>query len=238
MHSVSGYVPSAFCPNPSLRPGLQIRSDYYQIPDQGGGKMKEPFAKFIEAELGASVFLITCGLPGTWKTETSEEISKIKGYPILRTDLIRLEVLKGEDIFNEKVASNMDKRRMVYEETFRRADEALEKGDSVIIDATFISQSLRKQAAKIAAKYNKTLVILQTHCPREVAIARILRRTKEDYESNALTEQAYINNEKKFERVDLDNLKRSYPNLDILHLIVDTSYDPPEDWYIIDKERR
>ena len=200
--------------------------------------MKEPFRKSIEAELGANVLLITCGLPGTWKTETSEEIARIKGYPILRTDLIRLEVLKGEDIFDEKVASNMDKRMMVYEETFRRADEALKKGDSVIIDATFITQSLRRRAAEIAAKQNKRLVILQTHCPREVAIARILRRTKEDYESNALTEQAYINNEKKFERVDLDDLKRSYPNLDMLHLVVDTSYDPPEDWYIIGMEKK
>ncbi len=200
--------------------------------------MKEPFAKFIEAELGAGVLLITCGLPGTWKTETSEEISKIKGYPILRTDLIRLEVLKGEDIFDEKVASNMDKRRMVYDETFRRAEEALEKGDSAIIDATFITQSLRRRAAAIAAKHNKTFVILQTHCPREVAIARILRRTKEDYKSNALTEQAYINNEKRFEKVDLKDLKQLNPNLDIIHLTVDTQYDSPEDWYIIGMEKR
>jgi predicted kinase len=192
----------------------------------------------MEAELGEGVLLITCGLPGTWKTETSEEISKIKGYPILRSDLIRLEVLKGEDIFDEKVASNMDTRRMVYDETFRRAEEALQKGDSVIIDATFITQSLRRRAAAVAAKHNKTFVILQTHCPREVAIARILRRTKEDYQSNALTEQAYTNNEKRFEKVDLDDLKRLNPNLDIIHLTVDTQYDSPEDWHIIGVEKR
>ena len=200
--------------------------------------MREPFGEFIEAKLGADVLLITCGLPGTWKTETSEEIAKIKGYPILRSDLIRLEVLKGEDIFDEKVASNMDKRRMVYDETFRRAEEAFGKGDSVIIDATFITQSLRRRAAAIAAEHNKTFVILQTHCPREMALARILRRTKEDYQSNALTEQAYINNEKRFEPVDVKDLKELYPNLDIVHLVVDTKYDPPEDWYIIGMEKR
>ena len=200
--------------------------------------MKEPFAKFVEGELGADILLITCGLPGTWKTETSEEISRIKGYPILRSDLIRLEVLKNEDIFDEKVASDMNKRTLVYDETFRRADEALEKGDSVILDATFVSQSLRRRAAEIAAKHNKTFVILQTHCPQEVAIARILRRTQEDYESNALTEQAYLNNKKKFEKVDVDDLKRLYPRLNIIHLTVDTRYDPPEDWYIIGMEMR
>jgi len=200
--------------------------------------LKEPFVKFVERDLPTGVLLITCGLPGTWKTETSEEISRIKGYPILRSDLIRLEVLKNEDIFDEKVASDMNKRTMVYDETFRRADEALEKGDSVILDATFVTQSLRRRAAEIAARHNKTFVILQTHCPQEVAIARILRRTQEDYESNALTEQAYLNNKKKFEEVDVDDLKRLYPKLNIIHLTVDTRYDPPEDWYIIGMEKR
>ena len=200
--------------------------------------MKEPFVKFIETELGSGFLLIACGLPGTWKTETTEEVSKIKGYPLLRTDLIRLEVLKNEDIFDEKVASNMDKRTMVYDEMFRQADEILNKSDGVILDATFITQSLRKRAAAIAAKHNKTFVILQTDCPQEVSISRILRRTKEDYVSNALTEQAYLNNKKKFEEVDLDDLKGLHPNLSITHLIVDTQHDPPEDWYIIGVEKK
>jgi len=200
--------------------------------------LKAPFRKFIEAELGTDILLITCGLPGTYKTETSEEIARLKGYPIVRTDLIRKEVLKGEDIFNEKVASNMDKRMLVYEEAFKQADELLEKGDSAIIDATFVTQLLRRQAAAIAAKYNNTLVILQTHCPQEVAIARILKRTKENYESNALDEKAYLNNKKKFEEVDLDDLKTSYPDLSIVHLTVDTHKDQPQDWCIIGVTKR
>jgi len=200
--------------------------------------LKEPFAGFVGRELGTGVLLITCGLPGTWKTETSEEISRIKGYPILRSDLIRLEVLKGENIFDEKIGSDMSKRTMVYDETFRRADKALEKGDSVIIDATFVTQSLRRRAAEIAARHNKRFVILETHCPQEVAIARILRRSKEAYESNALTEQAYLNNKKKFETVDVDDLGKLYPGLEIVHLTVDTEHDQPEDWYVIGAERR
>ncbi len=200
--------------------------------------MREPFAKFIETELGTGFLLIACGLPGTWKTETTEEVAKIKGYPLLRSDLIRLEVLKGEDIFDEKVASNMDKRTMVYDEMFRQADEVLNRSEGVILDATFVTQSLRKRAAEIAARHNKTFVILQTDCPQEVSIRRILERTREDYVSNALTEQAYLNNKKKFEKVDLDDLKASYPNLGIVHLVVDTRHDLPEDWYITGAEKK
>ena len=200
--------------------------------------MRAPFVRFVENELGTGFLLIVCGLPGTWKTETTEEVSKIKGYPLLRTDLIRLEALKNEDIFDEKVASNMDKRTLVYDEMFSRAEEILRKGDGVIFDATFVTQSLRRRAAAIAAKHNLTFIIMQTDCPQEVAIARILKRTKEDYESNALTEEAYLSNKKRFEEVNLDDLKGLYPNLNVIHFIVDTRNDLPEDWYIINVQKK
>ncbi|MFC2050269.1 AAA family ATPase [Chloroflexota bacterium] len=200
--------------------------------------MREPFARFVESELGTGFLLVVCGLPGTWKTETTEEVAKIKGYPLLRTDLIRLEVLKNEDIFDEKVASDMNKRTTVYDEMFARAEEILRKGDGVILDATFVTQSLRKRAAAIAAKHNLTFIIMQTDCPQEVAIARILKRTKEDYESNALTEEAYLNNKKKFEEVNLDDLKGLHPNLNVIHFIVDTRNDLPEDWYVINVQKK
>lgn len=202
-------------------------------------KLKEPFAKLVKAELKPRTLLITCGLPGTWKTETSAEISKIKGYPILRSDLIRLEVLKNEDVFDKKVAANMTKRSSVYDELFRRAGEQAEKSkEGVILDATFVTQELRRRAATIAAEHKMIFVILQTHCSEEASLARISRRTKENYESNALTKEAYLNNKKKFEPVDLDDLKKRNPQLKITHLTVDTEYDPPDKWYVIGMEKR
>ena len=201
--------------------------------------MKEPFAKFIKANLGPKTLLITCGLPGTWKTETSEEVSKIKGYPILRSDLIRLEVLKNENVFDAKVAGNMSKRMSVYDEVFRRADDLAGKNvPGIILDATFVTQDLRRRAAEIAAKHNMTFTILQTSCPEEVSIARIQRRTKEKYESNALTVEAYLANKSKFEPVDIEDLKKNYPTLKTLHLTVDTCRDNTEDWYVIGMEKR
>lgn len=195
--------------------------------------LKEPFARFVKVELEPRTLLITCGLPGTWKTETAQEISKIKGYPILRTDLIRLDVLRNEDVFDEKIAANINKRELVYNEMFRRAEELAQKNEGVILDATFVTQKLRRKAAAIAAKHDLILVILQTHCSENTSTTRILRRTKENYESNALTRQAYLNNKKMFELVDLDNLKKEYPTLKLLHLVVDTELNLPEDWYII-----
>ena len=200
--------------------------------------MREPFLEYMDRELKPGTLLIACGLPASWKTETTEEVAKLKGYPILRTDLIRLEVLKGQDIFDEKVAGDMDKRQMVYDEMFRRAEEAVKGGDGVIMDATFVLRDLRYRAAEIAARNSKTLVILQTQCPEEVSLERISRRTKEEYESNALTPAAFYANKEKFQSVDLDAMKKVYPDLRVIHYIVDTTEDLPDDWFVISKDAR
>jgi hypothetical protein len=200
--------------------------------------MNEPFIEFMSRELGPSTLLIACGLPASYKTETTEVIARLKGYKMLRTDMIRLEVWKGEDIFDEKIASNMDKRKAVYDTMFRMADDLAGRGESVILDATFVTQELRRRAAQVAARHGMTFVIQQTQCPQEVSLRRISKRTKENYESNAITEQAYFNNLKKFEPVDLDDLKRLYPSLRIVHLLVDTTSDLEEEWRVIGKTVR
>ena len=200
--------------------------------------MKEPFVDLMKTELVPETLLIACGLPGSYKTETTEVIGELKGYKILRTDLIRLEVLKNEDIFDDRVASNMRKRELVYEKMFSLADELEGKGEGVILDATFITQALRRRAAEIAARLSKVFVIQQTQCPQEVSLRRISERTREDYESNALTEQAYLNNKKRFQPVDLEDLKGLYPSLNIVHLLVDTTSDLVDEWYVIGKETR
>jgi len=200
--------------------------------------MREPFIDFIRKELKPETVLIACGLPASYKTETTEVIARLKGYIVLRTDMIRLEVLRNEDIFDEKVAANMKKRTLVYDEMFRMAHELVSKGKGIILDATFITQALRRRAAEVAARHKKVFVIQQTQCPQEVSISRILKRTRENYESNALTEQAYINNKKRFEDVDLEDLKGKYPELDIVHLLVDTTSDMESDWRVIGRVTR
>ncbi|HIC86509.1 MAG TPA: ATP-binding protein [Desulfobacterales bacterium] len=197
--------------------------------------MKEPFLEFMKQEIPERVVLIACGLPASYKTETTEVIAVLKGLTVLRTDMIRLEVLKDEDIFDQKVASNMNKRTLVYDEMFRLAHQLAAKGIGIILDATFITQALRRRAAEVAHAHSLPFFIQQTQCPKEVSIRRISLRTKDNYQSNALTEQAYINNLKKFEPVDISDLKARFPGLPITHLLVDTTSDLTEQWYVIDK---
>ena len=200
--------------------------------------MEKNFTEVIEKEVPKDCILISVGLPGSWKSPVTEEIAKIKDFQILRSDLIRLEVLKGEDVFDHKVASDPDRRKRVYEEMFRRAETNLKTDNrGLILDATFFTQELRSRAAELAQQAKRTLVIAECVCTEERSIERILKRTKENYESNALTREAYLDNKALFQPVDIGDLKRKFANLPIIHLIIDTEFDTLPEWTIkkIDK---
>ena len=200
--------------------------------------MERTFSEVIQSEVPQHAVLISVGLPGSWKSPVTEEIARRKGFQILRSDLIRLEVLKGDDVFDEKVASDPERRKRVYEEMFRRAEEALGSAkDGLILDATFFTQELRSRAADLAQKAQRPLVIAECVCTEDRSIERILKRTKENYESNALTRQAYLNNKAIFQPVNIEELKECVKKLPVIHLIVDTEYDTASDWKIkkIDK---
>ena len=201
--------------------------------------METAFSETIASEVPKGSLLISVGLPGSWKSPVTEEIAKIKDFEILRSDFIRVEVLKGKDIFNEKVASSQENRMMVYEEMFSRAGAKLREGvGGLILDATFFTQDLRSRAAKLASDASRPLVIAECVCTEEASMRRILKRTKENYESNALTRQAYLNNKKIFEPVDIAALKRAYTELPIIELTIDTEFDDPPRWRVIAIKKR
>jgi len=201
--------------------------------------MERAFSEVIETEVPKDCVLISVGLPGSWKSPVTEEIAKIKGLQILRSDMIRLEVLRGLDIFDNKVASDPENRRKVYEEMFRRAEHSLKTDKSgLILDGTFFTQELRSRAAELAERAHRTFIITECVCSEDKSIERILKRTKENYESNALTREAYLNNKAIFQPIDIDDLKKRFQSLPIIHLTIDTEYDTPPDWKIKKIEKR
>ena len=205
----------------------------------GRVQMERAFSEVIESEIPKDSLLISVGLPGSWKSPVTEEIARLKGFQILRSDIIRLEILKGEDIFDNKVASDPNRRKKVYEEMFRQAENTLKTiQEGLILDATFFTQELRARAAELAEKTHRTFVIAECVCTEEKSIERILKRTKENYESNALTKEAYLNNKALFQPIDTVDLKKKFKMLPIIYLTVDTEYNLPLDWKIRKIEKR
>jgi len=201
--------------------------------------MEKSFSEVIKAEVPGESVLISVGLPGSWKSPVTEEIARLKGFQILRSDMIRLEVLKGDDIFDNKVASDPDRRKKVYEEMFKRAENTLKATrDGLILDATFFTQELRSRAARLAEKAHRAFVIAECVCTEEKSLERISKRTKENYESNALTKEAYLNNKALFQPIDTTDLKKRFNALPIIYLTIDTERDTAPDWKIRKIEKR
>ena len=201
--------------------------------------MERAFSEVIDSEIPKGSVLISVGLPGSWKSPVTEAIAKKKGFQMLRSDLIRLEVLKGDDVFDEKVASDPERRKKVYEEMFKQAEEVLRSvKEGLILDATFFTQELRSRAAELAEKAQRPFVIAECVCTEDRSIERILKRTKEKYESNALTRQAYLNNKAIFQPVNIEEIKGKFKKLPIIHLTIDTERDTEPDWKIkkVDKK--
>ena len=195
--------------------------------------MEKDFVKVIESEIPKDCVLISAGLPGSWKSPVTEEIAKVKGFQILRSDIIRLKVLKGLDVFDNEVASHPENRKKVYDEMFRQAAEVLKTSTKgLILDATFFTQDLRSSAAELAQGANRALVIAECVCTEEKSIERILKRTKDNYESNALTREAYLNNKALFQPVSIKDLKKRFKAVPMIHLTIDTEYDRLPDWKI------
>ena len=196
------------------------------------------FSEVIASQFPHNALLISTGLPGSWKSPVTEKIAEIIDAGMLRSDMIRLDVLRGLDVFDEKVASNTENRMRVYEEMFRQAQRKLEEDPAgLILDATFVTQELRLRAAEIAHDASRALVIVEMDCSEDASIRRILKRTRENYESNALTRQAYANNKAIFQSVNLDEIKGRWPTLEVIHLVVDTEFDEPERWRVKKVER-
>jgi len=201
--------------------------------------MEKTFSDIVQSEIPPNCVLISVGLPGSWKSPVTETIARMKGFEILRSDLIRLEVLKGEDVFDNQIASDPARRMRVYEEMFKRAENGLKSNEKgLILDATFFTQELRARAAGIAEKAHRPFVIAECICSEDKSIERILKRTKDNYESNALTKEAYLNNKAIFQAIDIDDLKRRFKTLPLIYLTIDTERDTPSDWKIIKIEKR
>jgi hypothetical protein len=117
-----------------------------------------------------------CGLPGVGKTTVAEDIAERLDGRLLRTDVIRQEILSDPDYTEEEA-------RTVYRELFDRASDLLEAGTSAVLDGTFKQEGDRDRAVAISASLDAPFRLVKVECAEDVVRERIAGR--EDDESDA-----------------------------------------------------
>lgn len=102
------------------------------------------------------MLITVCGLQGVGKTEVSKYILKRTGGLVLRTDVIRKELIVEPRYTSEEM-------QRIYEEMFGRAERAL-MATPVILDATFAKRSNREQARAIAEQAKRDFRLVEVVC--------------------------------------------------------------------------
>jgi hypothetical protein len=121
------------------------------------------------------------GAPGTGKSTLAKRLSADRGWPVLRTDVVRKELmgLRPENHAPAALAAGIYTEAVTertYEEILVRARRALELGETVVLDASWCRADRRAEAGEVAAATASDLVELRCDLPPEVADSRLAQR--------------------------------------------------------------
>ncbi len=127
------------------------------------------------------MLIIVCGLQGAGKSVVAAKIAEKTDAVLLRTDVIRKELIRHPTYGKEEIES-------IYDEMFARAKRLLSENRTVILDATFAEKQNRHHAEKIADDAGCPYEIVEVICPDEAIIRERLKKRTEG-ESEAHYEQ-------------------------------------------------
>jgi predicted kinase len=151
----------------------------------------------LDAHQQTPTLAVVCGLPGVGKTTVAEDIAERLDGRLLRTDVIRKEILDDPDYTEEE-------SRMVYRELFERASDAVADGRSVVLDGTFKDAADRERAADLSESLDARFRLVKVECDESVVRDRIAGR--EDDESDADFEVHAMYRER-FDAVSADHVR-------------------------------
>jgi predicted kinase len=113
--------------------------------------------------------VVVCGYPGVGKTTVAETVSDRLGGEMLRTDVVRKELVDDPQYTDEETET-------VYEEVLQRSRRLIEDGTSVVLDGTFFKRDFRERADEIATQIGAELEFVRVQCDEETVEERIRQR--------------------------------------------------------------
>lgn len=171
------------------------------------------------------VLVIFAGLIGTGKSTLSKILSKKLDIPIISSDIVRKELSgisltehRYEDF--EKGIYSKEWTDKTYKEIFKKAEEFLMKGSSVIIDGSFKKKSHRKLILDLAVEMGIRFFIIETICKDEEIKKRLTNRLKNEKTDSDGRLEIYDKQKKDFDVIDAPEfVSRDRDS----HIIVDTT---------------
>lgn len=162
------------------------------------------------------ILIITLGLTGTGKSHLAVRLGERLGVEPLRSDIFRkrlfgLSALShqldnyGAGIYTPKTTE------LIYKALFEKTGSALDRGESVIIDASFICRRHRMQAKDLASRKSARFMIVECVAPASVVKERLERRAMLSNEPSDGRWETFISQQADFEPIRDD--ERNYLRL-------------------------
>lgn len=121
------------------------------------------------------------GLPGTGKSTLAGALADRLGLVLVGSDVVRRELAgvppdrSAAAPFRQGIYTP-ELTRQVYAELLARARGGLERGESVVLDASWTDAEHREAARDLAHRLHAELVVLRCQAPDEVVAARLAAR--------------------------------------------------------------
>jgi predicted kinase len=113
--------------------------------------------------------ILVSGLPGTGKSYFSRKLAERLTCTILESDAVRKELFSLP-------AYSPAESTSVFKTIYRRMEELLGAGNSVILDATNLTEKHRREAYNSAVKTGARLIIVQVEAPPQLVKERLKDR--------------------------------------------------------------
>lgn len=124
---------------------------------------------------------VLCGLPASGKSVTADELAKEFAVKVFRSDVIRKELFgippstATNTPFEEGIYSK-GATSLTYGKLLLLAQEEIDRGYSVILDATYGSRHQRSEVVRLAKDMDVNLMFVQCICREDVIKERLKAR--------------------------------------------------------------
>lgn len=174
-------------------------------------------------QLSQVMSVVMCGVSGSGKSLIGATLASKYGFAWLNSDAIRKEMF-GVAVDDELSLSKYsdDISQQVYAKMLEKAQLFMSRGQSVVMDATHLTNTQRLASMSIAGQSGAFSTLIAIDIDVEIAKARVLRRMNEvgnisDATPNVLNKQLAL-----YERPDADELANGVEvdaNLDLAEQI-------------------
>ncbi len=120
---------------------------------------------------------MVCGLPGAGKTTVAAEIAERIDAELLRTDVVRKDVVPEPEYTPEET-------RRSYDELFDRAAAAVAEHGAVVLDGTFRQARYRAEVRAVAGDVGASFDLVKVECDEETVRERITAREGDESDAD------------------------------------------------------